>query len=331
MRAVLVKQPGDASQLYIGEHPTPVPSESEILVKVHSFCLNRMDILQRKGLYPPPPGASPLIGVEVSGTVVSVGSQVTKFKEGDAVFGLMGGGGYAEYAVLHEGLAMHKPANLSFEEAAAIPEAWFTAYQALFFVANFKAGESVLIHAGASGVGVAAIQLAKQNGAKHIIVTVSSEAKAAFCRSVGATHAINYKTQDWAQVISEITEAKGVDVIIDPVGKDYFAKDLASMALDARLVILAFMSGAVVDNVDLGIVLRKRLQILGTTLRSRSISYQRALCTAVYEHVVVEGFAQGKYKAIVDKDFDWNDIVTAHTYLESNQSMGKIVVHVSPQ
>ncbi|ORX60243.1 NADPH:quinone reductase-like protein [Hesseltinella vesiculosa] len=329
MRAVLVQQPGDASQLYIGETATPEPKELEVLVKIHSFCLNRMDIVQRRGFYPPPPGASSILGVEMSGTVEKVGSSVTKFKQGDSIFGLMGGGAYAEYAVIHQDLAMHKPDELSFEQAAAIPETWFTAYQALFSVAHFTQGESVLIHAGASGVGVAAIQLAKQNGAKHIFATVSSDEKVKFCESVGATRAINYKTQDWAQVVADVTRGAGVNVIIDPVGKDYFVKDLNNMAVDARLVILAFMSGATVEKVPLDVILRKRLQILGSTLRSRPLNYQIELCKAVYENVIQHGFAQGTYKVFIDKEFDWNDISAAHLFLESNQSMGKIVVHVT--
>ncbi|KAI7858573.1 NADPH:quinone reductase-like protein [Circinella umbellata] len=331
MRAVLVKQPGDASQLYIGEYPTPTPTDTQILIKVKCFCLNRMDIVQRQGNYPPPPGASELLGVEVSGIVESVGKNVTKFKPGDAVFGLMGGGGYAEYAVMEQDLAMPKPDALTFEQAAAIPETWFTAYQALFFVLGFKKGEDILIHAGASGVGIAAIQLAKQAGANRIFITAGSDEKTKFCESLGATRGINYKTEDWAAVIAQETSNKGVNAIIDFVGKSYFENNLATLSIDGRMVILAFLSGPVLDGVNIGPLLRKRLRIEGSALRSRSLEYQVRLRDAIYKDVIQEHFAKPSesYKLFIDREFDWNDIVTAHRTMESNQTMGKLVVKVT--
>ncbi|CAO3670554.1 unnamed protein product [Rhizopus stolonifer] len=220
-----------------------------------------MDIIQRQGNYPVPPGGSPILGVEISGIVEAVGEKVKEFKVGDPVFGLMPGGGYAEYAVIEESLAMHKPEKLSFEEAAAIPETWFTAYQALFLVGELKKNENVLIHAGASGVGIAAIQLAKDAGAKNVFVTVSSDDKVKFCESIGATKGINYKTQQWGKEILKLTDNKGVDVIIDVVGKDYWEQNMDSIALDGRMVILAFMSGPLVDHVNLGTFLRKRVTV----------------------------------------------------------------------
>ncbi|ORZ02992.1 quinone oxidoreductase putative [Syncephalastrum racemosum] len=331
MRAVLVKQPGDAHQLYIGETPKPSPKDSQILVKVKCFCLNRMDINQRQGTYPPPPGASEIIGVEASGIVEEVGSQVTKFKPGDAVFGLMGGGGYAEYAVMEEALAIIKPDSLSFEQAAAIPETWFTAYQALFFVAGLKEGEDILIHAGASGVGIAAIQLAKVAGARHIYVTAGSDDKTAFCEKLGATRGINYKSSNWAEEIAKETNNRGVDVIIDFIGKDYFDYNIGTLAVDGRMVLLAFLSGAVLEKVNIVPLLKKRLRIEGSALRSRSLEYQSRLRDAVWKNVVCDhlGKGDGKYKLFIDKEYDWKNIVDAHLCMESNQTMGKIVCKVT--
>ncbi|SAL96191.1 hypothetical protein [Absidia glauca] len=331
MRAVLVKQPGDAQQLYIGEYPTPVPKSNQVLIKVKCFCLNRMDIVQRQGFYPPPPGASEILGVEISGVVDSVGEDVTKFKQGDEVFGLMGGGGYAEYAVMDERLVISKPKEITFEQAAAIPETWFTAYQALFLVSQLQKGEDILIHAGASGVGIAAIQLAKEAGANRIFITAGSDEKVEFCKSLGATDGINYKTQDWAKIIGEETAGKGVNVVVDFIGKDYFAKNLQIMGFDARMVILAFMSGSTVDEVNLRLILGKRLRIQGSTLRSRSVEYQAVLRDEVYNHAIKDHFgcAEGKFKIFIDSVYDWKNIIKATEHMEANKSMGKIVVHVS--
>ncbi|KAI8328032.1 NADPH:quinone reductase-like protein [Blakeslea trispora] len=331
MRAVLVKTPGDASQLYLGDYEKPTPKDHEILVKIKCFALNRMDLLQREGKYPVPPGASPILGVEVSGIVEHVGKDVTKFQPGDAVFGLMPGGGYAEYAVLHESLTMHKPDALSFEQAAAIPETWFTAYQALFFVGQLKKGQDVLIHAGASGVGIAAIQLAKDAGAHRIFVTVGSDDKVKFCESIGATKAINYKTENWSDIILNETSKKGVDVLIDFIGKNYWSQNLDVLGLDGHMVILAFMSGTLIEKFDISVMLRKRLKIEGSNLRARSVEYQTKLRDAIYQNAVSNHFAKqdGTLKLFIDKVFNWEDIIDAHKYLESNQSMGKIVIKVT--
>ncbi|KAG0175060.1 hypothetical protein DFQ28_002305 [Apophysomyces sp. BC1034] len=315
----------------MGEIPIPTPSDSQVLVKTKCFALNRMDIVQRQGNYPPPPGGSEILGVEISGIVESVGKNVTKFKPGDAVFGLMPGGAYAEYAVIEEGLTMLKPDALSFEQAAAIPETWFTAYQALFFVAELKAGQDILIHAGASGVGIAAIQLAKDHGARRIFVTAGSDEKCKFCESLGATRAINYKTDDWAKVIAEETSQKGVDIIIDVIGKNYWHQNISILGVDGRMVILAFMSGYEIEKVDLRLFLKKRLRVEASSLRSRTIEYQARLRDALYEDVILNHIAKedGTLKLFIDKVFDWKDIAKSHEYLESNQSMGKIVVTIS--
>ncbi|KAI7889891.1 NADPH:quinone reductase [Mucor mucedo] len=332
MQAVIVKQPGDASQLTIGTFEKPTPSDTELLVKVKCFALNRMDIMQREGNYPVATKGSPLLGVEISGTVEAIGKDVKDFKVGDAVFGLMPGGAYAQYAVIESALTMHKPDGLSFEEASAIPETWFTAYQALFFVAEMKKGQDVLIHAGASGVGIAAIQLAKEAGANRIFVTVGSDEKVKFCESIGATKGINYKTENWSDVILKETEGKGVDVLVDFIARDYWKQNIEVMAVDGHWVILAYMSGSVIETFDMIPLLRKRIRIEGSNLRARSLEYKGKLRCAIYNNAVLKHFAKqdGELKVLVDKVYDWEDIQDAHKYLESNQSMGKIVVKVTP-
>ncbi|KAJ3389734.1 hypothetical protein HDU84_008329 [Entophlyctis sp. JEL0112] len=321
---------GPASNLKIGEVPTPEPGPTQLLVRVHSFALNRMDILQREGRYPPPAGASAILGVEFSGTVVAMGPLVTRFAVGDAVFGLVSGGAYAEYCVIEAAMAVRKPEGVSFGAAAALPEVWMTAYQALFVNCALKAGEDVLIHAGASGVGIAAIQLAKRAGARHIIVTAGSDAKTEFCLSIGATHAINYKNTDFAAAVAEVTGSKGVNVLVDFVGASYWARNLASLGMDGRMVMLGFLGGPVVpEGVNLGPILQKRLTVRGSTLRSRSLEYQIELKEKVEADVFGPMFANGtNLRWFIDTEFSWNNIQDAHVYLESDQSKGKIVVHV---
>lgn len=243
----------------------------------------------------------------------------------------MPGGAYAEFAVLEQSLAMHKPDALSFEEASAIPETWFTAYQALFFVGEMKKGQDVLIHAGASGVGIAAIQLAKEAGANRIFVTAGSDDKVKFCESIGATRGINYKTENWSDVILKETDNKGVNVLIDFIGKDYWNQNMKVLGQDGHMVILAYMSGATIENFDITVLLRKRLRIEGSNLRARSLDYQKRLRDGIYENAVLNHFAKqdGTLKIYVDKVFNWEDIIDAHKYLESNQSMGKVVVKVT--
>ncbi|CAO3672441.1 unnamed protein product [Umbelopsis vinacea] len=331
MKAVQVKPPGAITDMYIADYPKPTIGDTQILVKVKAFALNRMDTIQRKGMYPPPPGASEIMGVEVSGIVEEVGKSVKGFKVGDAVFGLLGGGGYAEYAAIEQELAMHKPENLSFEEAAAIPETWFTAYQALFFVADFQKGQDVLIHAGASGVGIAAIQIAKLYGANKIFVTVGSDEKVSFCENIGATKGFNYKKGDWAKELKEYNHGQGVNIIIDFIGKNYFAQNIDSLAVDGRMVILAFLSGSVIDKVDLMPMLRKRIRIEASALRSRSLEYQARLRDAVEQNLVRDHFAKPGHdhlRIFIDKVYNWKDIAESHEYLERDQSMGKIVLKI---
>ncbi|PZN09740.1 MAG: NADPH:quinone oxidoreductase [Bacillota bacterium] len=326
MRAVLVRQPGGAEQLFLGEYPTPEPGEGELLVRVRATALNRADILQRRGLYPPPPGASPILGLEIAGVVERAGPGCGGWRAGDRVFALVPGGGYAEYVTLPAAMAMPIPDNLGFEEAAAIPEAFFTAYQTLFWIGRLQAGERVLIHAGASGVGTAAIQLARDAGA-DVLVTAGSEAKLAACRALGASHAFNYKEGPFARRVLEATGGRGVDLVLDFVGAPYWEQNLECLATDGRLVLIATMGGGVVERCDLRLLMAKRLQVTGTTLRSRSPEYKARL-TREFVQRVLPRFAEGRLRPVIDRVFPWDRVAEAHRYMEANRNIGKIVLRV---
>eukprot|EP01132_Coremiostelium_polycephalum_P001464 gene1464-1845_t len=330
MRSVLVKQFGGVENLIIGTAPKPIPKPNEILVKVKSFALNRADILQRMGRYPPPPGDSEILGLEMSGVVESVGGDPksnSKFKIGDRVFGLVGGGAYGEFCTIASEHAIHLPNHLCFQTAAAIPEGWLTAYQALHQLANFQPGQSVLISAAASGVGTALIQLAKVSGATNIIGTAGSTEKLDFCKDLGCTHTINYKTtESLSEEIAKITNKKGVNIIFDYIGAKDWNHNLKSLSLDGTMIIQGFLSGSTIkENADITQILGKRLTIKGSTLRNRSFEYKSDLIKG-FESKYLGMFESGQLKPVVDKLFNINDIQAAHTYLESNQNKGKVVV-----
>lgn len=324
MKAIIFSSPGSAENLQIGEWETPTPKPHEILVKVAATALNRADILQREGKYPPPKGASPVLGLEMSGEVIEAGEEVTKWKVGDKVFGLLPGGGYAEYAVIHENMAMPVPENLNLIEAAAIPEVFLTAYQALQWLAHLQPGERILIHAGASGVGTAAIQLAKQMQTSQIMVTVSAQ-KRSTCLTLGADHAIDYHTENFQETVSKSTSGQGVDVILDFVAAPYFEKNINSLTIDGRLILLATLGGGKIENFDLRKLLQKRLQIVASTLRSRSLDYQIRL-TQDFAQFALPRFQKNQLKPVIDRVFEWSDVQAAHRYMESNQNTGKIVL-----
>jgi putative PIG3 family NAD(P)H quinone oxidoreductase len=326
MRAILLEQPGGADQLYLGEAETPKPAPDEILIKVAATALNRADIMQREGKYPPPEGASPILGLEVSGEVAECGKSVSRWKEGDKVFGLLPGGGYAEYAIMHEAMAMAVPPNLSLAEAAAIPEVFLTAFQALRWLSGLKAGERVLIHAGGSGVGTAAIQLACEMSASDIIITASA-AKHATCLSLGATHAIDYKSKDFEEEVKKISSG-GVDVVIDFIAAPYFEKNINCLRKDGRLVLLALLGGVKVREFNLLKLLSKRLQISASTLRSRSRDYQQEL-TGEFAGFAWQRLADSRLKPVIDSVMSWKQVREAHQRMESNQNTGKIVMEVN--
>jgi putative PIG3 family NAD(P)H quinone oxidoreductase len=326
MKAVVIREPGGPEVLQAGEWEKPVPGDDEILVRIAATALNRADTLQRRGRYPPPAGASPILGLEMSGEVAEVGSRCTRWKPGDRVFGLLPGGGYAEYAVIHEQMAMAVPVGMTMTDAAAIPEVFLTAFQALVWHARLMAGETILIHAGASGVGTAAIQIARQLNAE-VLVTAST-AKLRRCRELGASHAIDYTKGPFEASVLSTTDKKGVDVIIDFVAGPYFHQNIASLKPDGRLVLLAALGGGTVEQVDLRRILTKRLTVIGSTLRARSIGYQIRL-TDEFTRFAIPLFADGTLRPIVDSVFDWRDVVTAHEYMEANRNTGKIVLRIS--
>jgi putative PIG3 family NAD(P)H quinone oxidoreductase len=326
MKAIIVEKPGGIEQLKLGDYPKPQCGETEILVKVKATALNRADIMQREGKYPPPAGASPILGLEIAGIVESVGSKVFKWKSGDKVFGLIPGGGYAEYAIINENMVIEIPDNLSFEESASIPEVFLTAFQSLVWLSELKTNEFVLIHAGASGVGTAAIQIARELGAR-IIITASTE-KQKICKDLGADLTIDYKTKNFKDEILKFTNNYGADVIIDFIGGSYFKQNIESLTRDGRLVILSTLSGGKVEEFDVRPILAKRLKIIGSSLRSRSLDYQIKL-TKDFKDFAYEKISKGIIKPVIDKIYDWSEVAEAHKRMEENKNIGKIVLRVN--
>ncbi|KAB8198942.1 Zinc-binding dehydrogenase [Aspergillus parasiticus SU-1] len=328
MRAIDVKGgKGSADALFINNIPVPEPGEAQALVKIKAFGLNRMDILQREGKYPVPPQAPSTMGVEFSGTIEKLGrNPEVGFKLGDEVFGLAYGGAYAEYIAVSTHMLIHKPIELSWEEAAGIPETWITATQALYLIGGYKPGDSVLWHAGASSVSIAGIQLAKSDGASAVFVTVGSQEKIDFCLDkLGVTAGYNYRTQDWASELSKATDNHGVDVIIDFVGATHFQGNLNVAARDARIVQLGQMSGSILPaGVDIGSLLRKRVRLEGSTLRSRDEEYQKKLRDLLVEHTLPK-FRDGTFTVFIERVLPFEDIADAHILLESNCTKGKVI------
>ncbi|KAM3072407.1 hypothetical protein ACMFMG_009210 [Clarireedia jacksonii] len=331
MRAVDIKNgTGHAGALFInGSTPKPTASNGEAIVKVKAFGLNRMDLLQREGRYPVPPHAPKTLGVEFSGTIESLGSGVKEgLSVGDEVFGLAYGGAYAEYIAVNTHMLLKKPSHMSWEEAAGVPETWITATQALFLVGEFAEGKTVLWHAGASAVSIAGVQLAKNSKASKIFVTAGSQEKIDFCvKELGATAGFNYRTQDWAKEILNATDGKGVDIIIDFVGANYFQGNLNAAARDARIVQLGVMSGTRVKDVDISAFIMKRVRFEGSTLRSRDVEYQLKLRDKLWEYL--PKFQDGTFKIFVDTVLPWEKVVEAHQLMEKNTSKGKIICTIS--
>lgn len=327
MKAVLVKSFGGPDQLYMGQAPVPEIKERQALVKIKAAGVNRADTLQRRGMYPPPPGESEIMGLEMAGEVVEVGPGCRRLKPGDKVFAILSGGGYAEYVALDEGLAMPIPQGIGFEQAAGMAEVFLTAYQALFWLGRLQPGENVLIHAGASGVGTAATQLAKMAGGR-VLVTASSQDKLDACRALGADVGINYKQEDFPARVMEATQKHGADVLIDFIGADYYQRNLAALALDGRMVMLAFIGGYRAESVDLRAMLNKRITVTGTTLRSRTLDYREKLSQEFTTRCLPK-FTDGELKPVLDSVVPWSDVRAAHERIEANLNVGKIVLQVS--
>ncbi|KAJ7364809.1 quinone oxidoreductase [Mycena albidolilacea] len=334
MHAVLIENTvGDASKLYIGDAPTPIPGVDEVLVKVKAFGLNRLDIWQREGNYPPPTGSSTILGVEFSGIIAAVGADVTQWKIGNEVLGLTGGGAYAEYVLVFGGHLMHKPAHLSWAQAASIPENFLTAFQTLFLCSNLQPGEDVLIHAAASGVGLAAIQLARFHGARTVTGTASSTEKLEMILSMnnGATHAANYRTADFVDTVKQATDGKGVDVIIDLVGQSHWTQNITSLAVDGRMIVVGVVSGTIVPSVDLLPILGKRIHIQGSNLRAQKATYQTDLISRFEKEIlslITSDDGSGPIKTSIHSIYPWTEIQAAHLEMEANKNSGKIIAEI---
>lgn len=322
MRAVVFDQPGAPDVLRVGEAPDPQPAEGELLVKVHATAVNRADLLQRRGAYPPPSGASPILGLELAGEVERPAGQ---WRAGDRVMAVVTGGGYAELAAVPAGVALPVPAGLSYEQAAAIPEAFLTAYLNLFTLGRLAADEAVLIHAGASGVGTAAIQLARAAGAR-VLVTAGSDAKLALCSELGAEVAINYRREAFQERVREATGGRGVDLVLDFVGAPYWEPNLAALATGGRLMLIGFLGGSR-GQIDLGPILTKSLTVAGTTLRRTPLAQKIALARA-FADFALPRFERGELRPVIDRVYPLEQAAAAHSALEANQSAGKVVLRV---
>ncbi|MBL8643870.1 MAG: NAD(P)H-quinone oxidoreductase, partial [Rhodospirillaceae bacterium] len=308
MRAVEIKTPGGPEQLVPAARPTPVPKTGEVLIAVEAAGVNRPDVVQRLGQYPAPPGASDLPGLEVAGRIVAVGDGVKTWKIGDAVCALIPGGGYAQYATADQGSCLPVPETFSMIEACAIPETFFTVWHNVFQRGGLKPGESLLVHGGSSGIGTTAIQVAKALGSA-VIATAGSDDKCAACVKLGADVAINYRTQDFAEIVRGLP-SKGVDVILDMVGGDYFARNLKCLKVDGRMVSIAFLKGAKTEA-DLSVIMLKRLTVTGSTLRNRDLAFKAALAAEVKAHVWPL-LAARKVVPLIHKVFGLDDAAAAH-------------------
>jgi NADPH:quinone reductase len=325
MRYVAAREPGPPEVLGIAEGPVPQPQAGEVLIDVSYAGVNRPDCAQRSGSYPPPKDASPIIGLEVAGTIVACGEGVTSWREGDTVCALTPGGGYAEYCATPAALCLPIPKGLTELEAASLPENFFTVWNNLFDRGRLKRGETALIHGGSSGIGLTAIQLARSQGAT-VITTVGSDDKAAYCRSLGADHTINYRTQDFVAEVARITAKRGVDIVLDMVGGDYIEKNLRSLALEGRLVIIAFLHGSRVE-VEWRSIMMKRLTVTGSTMRASPMQRKAEIATSLHE-IVWPLIERGVVKPVVHKVFPLADAAAAHALMESSQHLGKIMLQV---
>ncbi|MFN8451568.1 MAG: NAD(P)H-quinone oxidoreductase [Anaerolineae bacterium] len=321
MKAILYHEPGDP--LYVGDAPDPQPCDGELLVRVRAAGVNRADLLQRRGGYTPPPGASAILGLEIAGEVVN---PLGEFRAGDRVMAVVTGGGYAEYATVPLGVAIRIPEKLSYEEAAAIPEAFLTAHLNLFTLGRLGSNESVLIHAGGSGVGSAAIQLAKSSGA-YVFTTAGSADKLARCQALGADVGINYKTESFVERVQAETDERGVDVILDFVGAPYWNDNLAALALGGRLMLIGFLGGASGD-LSLGAIMGKSLTITSTTLRRTPLP-QKITLTQAFVSKGLPLIESGRIAPVLDRVFPLEQANEAHRYMQNNSNFGKIVLTIA--
>jgi putative PIG3 family NAD(P)H quinone oxidoreductase len=325
MKAVEIAAPGGPEVLRLGERPVPAPGGGEVLIKVAAAGVNRPDVEQRKGAYPPPPGASDIPGLEIAGTVAALGPGAHGVRLGDEVCALVSGGGYAEYCTAPVPQCLPVPQGLGMVEAAALPETFFTVWQNVFDRARLRAGETILGHGGSSGIGTTAIQMAKAVGAR-VLATAGSAAKCAACVKLGADRAIDYNAEDFAAAVQAETKGKGVDVILDMVGGKYFERNIAALAVEGRLAVIALLGGRDA-KLDLGLLLRKRLTVVGSVLRARSVAEKGAVAEALRREIwpLIAG---GRIRPVIDSTFPLADAAQAHARMETSQHIGKIVLTV---
>jgi NADPH:quinone reductase len=325
MTAIVIRAPGGPDMLVSEERPVATPGEGEVLVKVAAAGVNRPDVMQRKGQYPPPPGATDIPGLEIAGEVVALGANVTRWKVGDKVMALVVGGGYAQYCPAHESHCLPVPGGLSVVEAAAVPETFFTVWYNTFERGKLKTGETFLVHGGSSGIGTAAIQLAKLAGAR-VITTAGTAEKCAACQKLGADLAVNYKSEDFVKATKDATGGRGADVILDMVGGDYVERNYDAAAVEGRVVQIAFQ-GSYKATVDFRRIMLKRLTHTGSTLRARSVADKGTIARGVEEHVLPH-LAAGRAKPVIDSTFPLAQAAAAHARMETSAHIGKIVLTV---
>jgi putative PIG3 family NAD(P)H quinone oxidoreductase len=326
VRAVIVESPGDETRLRIADVPAPAVGPGDLRIRVAATAVNRADLLQRQGLYPPPPGASPILGLECAGEVVEVGRDVTAWTVGERAMALLAGGGYAEEVVVPHGCALEVPERLSWEEAAAVPEVFLTVFLNVFRLGGLEPHGSALVHGGGSGVGTAAIQLVK---AVHgtIVVTAGSGAKCRACRELGADLAVDYRTGDFAAAAREATGGRGVDVVLDHVGAPYLAANLKALRTDGRLVVIGLMGGAKAE-LNLAELLVRRLSLVGSTLRSRAVEDKAEIVAEFHERFGAD-LASGRIRPIVDRVLPLERVADAHRAVQASEHFGKVVLRVA--
>jgi NADPH2:quinone reductase len=325
MRAIEISVPGGPEVLRIAQRPLPAPADGEVLIDIAAAGVNRPDVLQRKGGYPPPPGASDIPGLEVAGTIVAIGKGVTQWKNGDQVCALVTGGGYAEYVCAPAAQCLPIPRGLTLTEAAGLPETFFTVWVNVFDRAGLKGDESLLVQGGSSGIGVTAIQMARALG-HRVFATAGSTEKCTECEKLGAERAINYRTEDFAAVVKAATGNRGVDVILDMVGGDYVPREIACLADDGRLSLIAFLGGTR-TTIDMSDILRRRLTITGSTLRPRPVEVKARIALALREKVwpLIEA---GKIRPVIYRTFALEEASAAHALMETSTHVGKIMLTV---
>jgi len=323
MRAVVVTAPGGPEVLRVAEVPDADARDGEVTVRVAAAGINRADLLQRMGHYPPPPGASEILGLEVSGVVASVGGGVADLAEGDRVMALLEGGGYAELAAVRARQVVPVPANIDLIDAGGIPEVFITAHDALFTRARLQQGETVLIHGGGGGVGTAAIQLGRQRGCR-VLVTAGSAEKLARCAELGADAGINYALEDFVARTRELTDGRGADVVLDIMGASYLGRNLEAVAIDGRVVVIGMQGGTHAD-IDLGVMMRRRVSLISTALRARPAA-QKAAIVAAFATEVVPGLASGALRPVIDRVLPFEAAGEAHRLMEAGEPVGKILL-----